>query len=86
MKIFFHKSFDKSYKKLPKKLKDKIDDVIEKFRLNPFDPILKNHQLSGKLKGRRAFSVTGDYRVIFEECDDYVLVIMLDVGTHNQVY
>lgn len=38
------------------------------------------------MKGKRAFSVTGDMRIIFEEFDDYVLVIMLDIGTHAQVY
>lgn len=86
MKILFQKNFDKAYKKLPIKLKEKTDDAIEKFRLNPLDSTLKNHKLSGKLKGKKAFSITSDMRVVFEEYDDYVLVIMLDIGTHNQVY
>lgn len=36
--------------------------------------------------GKRAISVMGDMRIIFEEFNDYTLVLMLDVGTHNQVY
>lgn len=86
MQIKFHKNFEKRFKKLPPSLKEKTTSAIEKFTKNPFDQALKNHSLTGKLKGQRAFSVTGNIRVIFEEYDDYVIVLMLDVGTHPQVY
>lgn len=86
MKIRFHKNFEKKFKKLPPELKKKTVSAIEIFMKNPTDPTLRNHQLKGLMKGKRAFSVTGDVRIIFEEIDGYVLVIMLDVGTHNQVY
>lgn len=86
MIIDFHKSFMKSYGKLSPKLKQKTDLVVRSFRNNPRDVSLRNHALSGKMDGRRAISVTGDIRIIFEEYDDYVLVVMLDVGTHGQVY
>jgi len=67
-------------------LKEKVNLSIEKFYQDPFDPSLKNHPLHGGMSGRRSISVTGDVRIIFEEYDNYVLVIMLDIGTHNQVY
>jgi addiction module RelE/StbE family toxin len=86
MNIDFHKNFIKNYRRLDLKLRKRVDATIKKFRTNPFNPILKNHALKGKLKGKRAFSITGDCRVIFEEYDNYVLVIMVDIGTHNQVY
>lgn len=86
MKIKYHKNFEKRFKKLSPSLKDKTISAIQKFSKNPSDKALKNHPLTGKLKGKRAFSVTGDFRVVFEEYDDYVLVIMLDVGSHAQVY
>lgn len=86
MRIKFHKNFDKRFKKLPDKLKKKTISAIRKFAKNPFDPTLRNHALTGNLIGKRAFSVTGDVRIIFEEFDNYVLVIMLDLGTHSQVY
>lgn len=86
MKIQFHKNFERAFKKLPKKLKEKTIVAIQKFSKNPFDKILRNHPLQGRLSGKRAFSVTGDMRVIFEEQENYILVIMLDVGTHNQIY
>lgn len=86
MLIRFHKNFEKRFQRLSPKLKQKTHETLRKFAKNPFDPALKNHALTGHLQGKRAFSVTGDIRIIFEECDQYVLVIMLDIGTHNQVY
>jgi addiction module RelE/StbE family toxin len=86
MQILRHKNFKKRYERLTKSLKEKVNLSIERFYQDPFDPSLKNHALKGAMSGRRAISVTGDIRMIFEEYDDYVLVVMLDVGTHNQVY
>lgn len=76
----------KSYGKLSPKLKQKTDLVVRSFRNNPRNASLRNHALSGKMNGRRAISVTGDIRIVFEEYSNYVLVVMLDVGTHGQVY
>lgn len=86
MQIRFHKNFEKRFRKFPEKIKKKIRDSLEKFSKNPLNPLLKNHPLFGKLEGKSAFSASGDLRIIFEEYDNYILVIMLDVGTHNQVY
>ena len=86
MKIVRHKNFKKQYCKLPIKLRRKVDAAIVEFVKNPINPILRNHKLRGGMIYKRAFSVTGDLRVIFEEHGDYVLVIFLSVETHNQVY
>ncbi len=86
MIIDYHKHFIKSFSRADKKLQNKIIHSVDLFRKNPFDPSLKNHALKGSMQGKRAFSVTGDVRIIFEEYQDYILVVMLDVGTHNQVY
>ncbi len=86
MKILRHNNFKKRYERLNKFLKEKVNSSIEKFYKNPRDPTLMNHALRGRMIGKRAISVTGDVRIIFEEYDNYILVMMLDVGTHNQVY
>ena len=86
MNIQFHKNFKKRYKKLSSKLQDKVDNAILRFRDDPFDSILKNHKLSGRMEGRRAVWVTGNVRIIFREYQDYTLVVMLDVGGHSEVY
>lgn len=45
---------------------------------------INDHALTGDLQGRRAFSVTGDIRVVYIELEDKI--IFLDIGSHNQVY
>lgn len=45
---------------------------------------LHDHALTGKLAGKRAFSVAGDMRVVYIELEDSI--VFLDIGSHNQVY
>lgn len=87
MAIFFKDSFKKAYAKRivrNPKLNKKLKERLEIFEVNPRNSLLKTHKLSGEKKGLSAFSVTGDYRVVYyQEDEDYYLI---DVGTHNQVY
>lgn len=86
MIIDYSKTFEKRYERLSRKIQDRIDEALERFESNPFDIRLRNHPLHGAMTGKRAISVGGDLRIIFEEFENYTLVLMLDVGTHNQVY
>ncbi len=45
---------------------------------------LNDHALEGDMQGRRAFSITGNIRVIYVELQEKI--IFIDIGTHNQVY
>jgi len=84
--IKYHRTFDKHFERLPKKLQQKVGDVVEIFQKNTFAVSLHNHPLNGNMDGRRAISVTVDFRIVFEEHDRYTLVLLLDVGNHDQVY
>lgn len=86
MNIYFKKNFLKQYKKLPKQNQAAVDDVLKRFEHNPTDPALYNHALSGKLKGYRSIAAKFDLRIVFAVHDDYVVVILIGVGSHNQVY
>ncbi len=86
MKIVRKKSFKKNYTKLQEKLKQKVDDALRLFTINPHDKKLNNHSLKGKLKELRSIDVTGDLRIIFQEKDDYVVVLLVQVGSHSQLY
>jgi mRNA-degrading endonuclease YafQ of YafQ-DinJ toxin-antitoxin module len=52
---------------------------------NPHNPVLTDHPLKGDKSGKRAFSITGDIRVIYTGSLEKEIVL-LDIGTHNQVY
>ena len=62
-----------------------IWDESFKRSYTPFSPQLRTHKLSGKLGGQWAFSVDDDCRVVFEFIgEDKVLLI--DIGSHDEVY
>ncbi len=87
MKVQFSASFTKKFNKRflhNSTLKKKLRQRAELFQKNSTSPILKDHPLIGKKKGYRAFSVTGDIRVIYYVKDD--IAYFMDIGTHNQVY
>lgn len=84
MVIKFSGDFRKRYKKLDQKRKDSFHHRLELFTQDPDHPLLKDHALSGKLIGHRAFSVTGDIRVVYYIHED--TAYFTDIGTHNQVY
>ena len=67
-------------KKLVAQFEHRLQQLIE----GRPSPLLKDHPLTGEKHGLRAFSVTGDIRVLYEETEAKIL--LLDIGTHNQVY
>jgi mRNA interferase YafQ len=86
MKIIETKRYFKAHKKLSKKQKKQVEKTIEIFKENPFNSQLKNHPLKGTMKNLRAISAANNLRIIYREEDDHIIVIMIDVGTHSQVY
>lgn len=84
MKLLYSDRFKKSFLKLQSKTQKAFVERLGLYQENPKHPILKVHPLHGNLVGLRAFSVTGNYRVIFRHGLDYIELI--DIGTHNQVY
>jgi len=80
--IHHHSHFKKMANKLPQQIKNKFLNLENIFLNNPFDPQLKTHKLHGKLKDHYSFSVTQDYRVIFEFINPQT-VIFLKIGTHG---
>ncbi len=79
--------FNRAYKKRiapSRKLRQKVKERIALFQANPKSPLLNDHSLKGDKSGYRAFSVTGDMRIIYYM--DHDTVYFVDIGTHNQVY
>lgn len=50
MDIVSSKTFKKQYKKLSAKIKKDFGERLKLFEIDPFNSILNNHQLHGKLK------------------------------------
>lgn len=86
MKIIYRKRFIRQFKKLPRKHQESVNGAIDLFQSNPFDESLHNHPLRGNLKGKRSISAGFDLRIVFKEEEDYSVVLMLKVGSHEEVY
>lgn len=86
MQIFRHKKFVKQYRKLNLKSQLLVDQAIVDFYNDPFNVKLRNHQLKGEFKGLNAIYVGNDLRIIFGQEEDYAVVMLIKVGSHNQVY
>ena len=84
--------WDEPFLRILTKWKKKHPDLISKFETKltlfssePFHPALKTHNLSGNLKEYWALSITYEYRLVFKFiCENKVLLV--DIGTHDEVY
>jgi mRNA-degrading endonuclease YafQ of YafQ-DinJ toxin-antitoxin module len=59
---------------------------LEQFEGDPFSPELRTHPLTGKLHGLHAFSVDADCRVVLRFIKANAKVLLIDIGTHEEVY
>jgi addiction module RelE/StbE family toxin len=86
--LVWDQAFKRKYKKiftLNIELKKSFWQAISIFSQNPFDPKLRTHKLTGKLKGLWSFSISYDCRVIFRFTNDHD-VLLIDIGSHDEVY
>jgi addiction module RelE/StbE family toxin len=77
--------FKKQYRKLPKNIRARTDARIRLFLGDPFNEILRNHSLNGEYSECRSFSITDDYRIIYEEHPDGLINFLL-IGTHAELF
>lgn len=90
IEIIWDDKFKKIYKKWNKKHQELLNSFKEKMQLfedDPFHPFLKTHSLSGILTGLWALRINYEYRLIFKFIDkDKKKVLLVDIGTHEEVY
>ena len=83
MKIRPYPRFEKAYKNrisTNEKLVRRTEERIALFKSNPENPILKDHGLVGSKRGLRAFSITGDIRIVYLPISENE-VIFIDIGS-----
>ncbi|MDI6767159.1 MAG: type II toxin-antitoxin system mRNA interferase toxin, RelE/StbE family [Bacteroidota bacterium] len=74
--------FKRVYKKLPHMVKVKAKEQEAIFRADPFDTRLETHKLHGKYKEYWAFTVVGQYRIMFAFTEKEI-VDFINIGTHD---
>ncbi|MFB2974155.1 type II toxin-antitoxin system YafQ family toxin [Aerosakkonema sp. BLCC-F183] len=84
--------WDEAFLRILKKWRKKHPELVERFQeklslfiKEPFHPSLKTHTLSGNLEGYWALSITYEHRLVFKFISDSK-VLLIDLGTHDEVY
>lgn len=91
--LFLQSKFKRSFKRIIRKnpqLEAKILAIFDVLAIDPFSPSLKTHKLQGELDGLWSCFVEYDCRIIYTFCQDTEtqedLIILIDVGSHDDVY
>ena len=66
-------------------LEGRFRERVAIFQKDPLDPRLRTHRLSGQMQGLWSFSIDYDARVVFSFVDPS-RVLLVDIGTHEEVY
>lgn len=76
------KKFAEQHRNLRAKLAATLGDL----EIDPFQPHLRYHHLTGKLKGVQAVSITHSFRITLTVMITEKEIILLDIGSHDEVY
>ena len=88
-KILYPQSYIKRATAFARKhpaLLKQYEKTLQLLELNPFHPSLRLHPLSGKLHGLHSVSITTHYRITLEIIIHEQSIILVNVGTHEDVY
>lgn len=77
--------FKRQFKKLPLKIQSQFARRLELFLVDPTHPLLRVHPLLGKYGGYWSMNVSGDWRAIYYQQGEEVVIFAL-IGTHSELY
>jgi len=67
-------------------LKDRYRKTLKLLMQNPFHPSLRLHALRGDLSGLHSASITMQYRITLELEIREQEIILVNVGSHDEIY
>lgn len=82
-----------SYQRRAKKFFAKHPEILQQYEkilkilcLNPQHPSLRLHKLSGRLAGLSSVSINISYRIIIHFVIKDDQIVLIDIGSHDEVY
>lgn len=92
-KIVVSSKFKRAFRKFVRRnqpLQTRVEKTIEDLADDIYNPSLGTHKLEGKLSGLLSCSCGYDCRVVFtierDKRSGETAIVLLDVGTHDEVY
>ena len=87
--IIYTKSYLKRATKFAKRHPDLLiqyEKALKLLELNPFHPSLRLHRLKGSLSDLHSISINISYRITLEFLIEDGKIILVNVGSHDEVY
>ena len=87
--LIFTESYRKKEKRFIKKhpdLKDRYKKTLSLLMDNPHHPSLRLHKFQGKFGRYYSASISMNYRIILDLIITDKEIILLDIGSHDEVY
>jgi len=88
-RIIYTKSYLKCATKFAKRHPDLLiqyEKALKLLELNPFHPSLRLHRLSGSLSDLHSISINISYRITLEFLIEDGKIILVNIGSHDEVY
>ena len=88
-KLIFTDIYLKKEKRFIKKhpeLKERYKKTLSLLMNNPHHPSLRLHKLQGKLNKYYSISITINYRIVLDLIITDKEIILIDIGSHDEVY
>ena len=88
-RVIYTKSYLKRATKFAKRHPDLLiqyEKALKLLELNPFHPSLRLHRLSGSLSDLHSISINISYRITLEFLIEDGKIILVNVGSHDEVY
>ncbi|OGT90190.1 MAG: plasmid stabilization protein [Gammaproteobacteria bacterium RIFOXYA12_FULL_61_12] len=82
---FFDRRVRKFLAKHPD-LRPRFADTLPQLAADPFQPGLRLHPLTGKLQGMQTVSLTYSYRITLSLQITEHEILLIDIGSHDEVY
>jgi len=87
--LVWTETFSRTAKRFLRKHPDLVGQfgaVVRQLERDPSHPRLKLHPLRGKHRGKHAVSLTYSYRIVLVIVVEDDEIVLLDIGSHDEVY
>lgn len=89
-KIIYSSQYKKAYKKIKRSGRydlSRLEEVINFLQLDKeLPPKYQNHKLKGSLHGRYECHIYNDLLLIYRKDKNRLLLLILNLGTHSQLF
>ena len=88
-RVIYTKSYLRRATKFAKRHPDLLaqyEKALKLLELNPFHPSLRLHRLSGSLSDLHSIAINISYRITLEFLIEDGKIILVNVGSHDEVY